>query len=372
MYSTDKFATSLQFDAESTLLEWPISHCTSGNYQKTAYKLKRAHKVVDTWCLTVSQFVQKYRSALYRERLLDSDSPYFTRHLNLSFCTTLLPSSFGWLYQHCNVFILQVFTQDGKFLSKFGSRGSGPGQLKGPCGLALDSQDRLIVADRDNHRIQIFDSEGQPIANFGSYGDADGKFSCPRHVAVTQQDEILVSDAGNFRVQMFDKNGAFLFKFGGKGSNKGQFGCPAGIAMDSEEHIAVADLKNVNLQIFDSKGNFVKRVGEQECVKKGSAVFNKPTGLAISANGNVVVADRGNHRVQVFWMRGNLWFHQWRSPTGIQVETGKRESLVWTQKTSFIVKCSDSSKRYTVCMSVQHPVPNLTYLEIVVTQVGSI
>ena len=165
----------------------------------------------------------------------------------------------------------------------------------------MDSDSRVIVADRDNHRIHVFDEEGQPVVHFGGYGDAPGKFNCPRHVAVNQKGEILVSDAGNFRVQKFSKKGEFLAKFGSKGSNSGQFNCPAGIAVDAEGHIVVADLKNVCLQIFDSEGSFLKKIGKGDSPVKGEpSVFSKPTGVAISVNGNVVMADRGNHRVQVF------------------------------------------------------------------------
>lgn len=198
--------------------------------------------------------------------------------------------------------IPQVFTNDGQFVRKFGSKGTGLGQLKGPCGLALDSNGRVIVAERDNHRIHIFDSEGQAVMHFGVYGDGEGKFNCPRHIAVDQNDDIFVSDAGNFRVQKFNCEGEFLAKFGEKGSNSGQLSCPAGIAVDSEGHIAVADLKNLNVQILDSDGVFIKKLGDTET--KNGGVFGKPTGLAISRHGNIVVADRGHHKIQVFQQEG--------------------------------------------------------------------
>ncbi len=41
-----------------------------------------------------------------------------------------------------------------------GRHGSAPGQFLVPHALALDSQGRLFVADRDNNRIQIFDQDG--------------------------------------------------------------------------------------------------------------------------------------------------------------------------------------------------------------------
>jgi hypothetical protein len=38
----------------------------------------------------------------------------------------------------------------------YGQAGAGPGQFRKPVGVAVDSQNRIYVADRDNNRIQIF------------------------------------------------------------------------------------------------------------------------------------------------------------------------------------------------------------------------
>ena len=50
---------------------------------------------------------------------------------------------------------IMKFDRNGKFIKTFGKLGSGDGELKGPHGIAIDSQDRLYVADRQNSRIVI-------------------------------------------------------------------------------------------------------------------------------------------------------------------------------------------------------------------------
>jgi DNA-binding beta-propeller fold protein YncE len=54
------------------------------------------------------------------------------------------------------------FTADGKFVRIIGGRkGSAPGELQVPHGVAIDQQGRIIVADSDNKRLSIFDKEGR-------------------------------------------------------------------------------------------------------------------------------------------------------------------------------------------------------------------
>ena len=52
------------------------------------------------------------------------------------------------------------FDRTGKLLKVWGKKGSAPGEMEHPHGLAFDSKGRLFVADRANNRIQVFDQEG--------------------------------------------------------------------------------------------------------------------------------------------------------------------------------------------------------------------
>ena len=49
---------------------------------------------------------------------------------------------------------MQVYRADGLAAGSFGSEGSGPGQFRGPCGVAIDRLGRLLVVDGGNHRVQ--------------------------------------------------------------------------------------------------------------------------------------------------------------------------------------------------------------------------
>lgn len=68
------------------------------------------------------------------------------------------PSSRSGLPSSADLTLLsspQTFKPCGAFHHKFGSLGSRPGQFDRPAGVACDSQRRIIVADKDNHRVQV-------------------------------------------------------------------------------------------------------------------------------------------------------------------------------------------------------------------------
>ncbi len=53
------------------------------------------------------------------------------------------------------------FTSDGKFVRIVGGKkGSKPGELQLPHGVAVDQQGRIIVADSDNKRLSVFSKDG--------------------------------------------------------------------------------------------------------------------------------------------------------------------------------------------------------------------
>jgi DNA-binding beta-propeller fold protein YncE len=52
------------------------------------------------------------------------------------------------------------FTADGELIQSWGEPGTGPGQFNLPHGIAVTSDGRVLVADRENDRIQVFSADG--------------------------------------------------------------------------------------------------------------------------------------------------------------------------------------------------------------------
>ena len=83
---------------------------------------------------------------------------------------------------------ISVFDRRGRFLRSIGSSGTGPGEFRTPHAVELDSQGRLIVADRHNHRIQILTKEGAFIEEFANFSRASG-------LAIDASDIIYTADS---------------------------------------------------------------------------------------------------------------------------------------------------------------------------------
>ena len=79
------------------------------------------------------------------------------------------------------------FSKDGKYITEWGRKGTGPGEFGGLHGLALDSKGRVFVSDRENNRIEIFDPNGKFIGQWP-------QFSKPSGIFIDENDTIYVAD----------------------------------------------------------------------------------------------------------------------------------------------------------------------------------
>jgi DNA-binding beta-propeller fold protein YncE len=73
------------------------------------------------------------------------------------------------------------FSGDGELKQTWGKQGDGPGEFTTPHAVWVDSEGRVLVADRENNRIQVFTGDGDYLDSWGDhyhpmdiYVDADG------------------------------------------------------------------------------------------------------------------------------------------------------------------------------------------------------
>jgi DNA-binding beta-propeller fold protein YncE len=84
--------------------------------------------------------------------------------------------------------IIFKYSKDGKLIKSWGKLGTGPGEFDQPHSLAFDSKGRLYVADRNNNRIQVFDQDGKYISEMG-------QFSRPSGIFIDKHDNLYSADS---------------------------------------------------------------------------------------------------------------------------------------------------------------------------------
>ncbi len=213
--------------------------------------------------------------------------------------------------------IVQKFSNDGKFITKWGSEGKGDGQFSSKIeDITVDSDGKNVyVVDYGLNRIQKFDSNGNFITKWGSKGTGDGQFDRPWGVAVDSVGNVYVTDQRNNRIQKFDSNGQFITKWGSEGAGDGQFVHLHAIAIDSDDNIYVSDAReNSRIEKFTSDGKFITKWG---VLGTGDGQFKEQHGIAIDSLGNVYVADTANQRIQKFTSEG-VFIDKWDVKKGYQ------------------------------------------------------
>lgn len=241
----------------------------------------------------------------------------------------------------------------------WGKRGSAPGELNAPIGLAFGPGDRLYVTDTLNQRVQVFTREGalvrvvpmrvRPagvavdpsgliyvsnwtenqivvyspeggiVRSWGRTGTAPGEFRLPGGLAFGSDGALYVADSGNARIQQFAPTGELLRAWGSLGSGPGQFGggSPSGsrfagpqfLAVDRRGRVYATDTATFRVQRFSPIGIFeiqwANASGGPGGFGPSSAQISGPIAIGVDHQDRVWVG-AANHRVQQFTAEGHF------------------------------------------------------------------
>uniref|UniRef100_A0A1X7UWT1 SMP-30/Gluconolactonase/LRE-like region domain-containing protein n=1 Tax=Amphimedon queenslandica TaxID=400682 RepID=A0A1X7UWT1_AMPQE len=93
------------------------------------------------------------------------------------------------------------------FLDKFGIRlrGSSPGQLNRPHGIAIDTGATGLVyaVEWANNRISVFTNKGEFVNSFGSEGSSIDQFSAPYDLTFDKDGFLYVCDYNTSRIVVY-------------------------------------------------------------------------------------------------------------------------------------------------------------------------
>jgi len=177
--------------------------------------------------------------------------------------------------------------------------------------------EKLYVADTDNHRIVVYDLENNeklltftsPIQNYCDSTHTWTKVvtdctvemrNLPTSIEIMDE-KIFVAYGFQNEIQVFDLDGTYLWKFGSSGTKSGQFNSPHRLAASNNE-LFVADLENYRIQVFDLDGNFLRQF---ETHNNSIKQFSKPIDV-YAYDSQIFVVDQHHALILVFDLNGKL------------------------------------------------------------------
>jgi len=110
--------------------------------------------------------------------------------------------------------IVQKHKRDGTVLLSLGTEGeAGEDETHffKPTDVAVASNGDILVSDGyGNARVVHFKADGSYVKAWGSLGAEDGKFSIPHAIAIDSRDRIYVADRNNARIQVYNMDGDLI------------------------------------------------------------------------------------------------------------------------------------------------------------------
>ena len=150
-----------------------------------------------------------------------------------------------------------IFDVTGKEIGKLGS---GVGQFVRASDITLDDAGLIYVVDSKGGCVQVFTNGGAYLSRFGVKGSGDGQFKYPTAIAFEKLNrQLAVVDSLNGRVQFYGLNGVFLRSVGALGTGPLKFMHPQGVAFEYDTagsvRMYVSDSMLKKIQAIDPTGS---------------------------------------------------------------------------------------------------------------------
>jgi len=113
---------------------------------------------------------------------------------------------------------IRIYDQTGRLVEKWGTSGAGDGQFKfgaagsvqNGAGVVFAPDGSFYVLDSGNFRVQQFSPDRRFLHKFGSYGSEPGQFASAVAIGLDDGGNLYVSDAGRHDVQVFTTGGTYV------------------------------------------------------------------------------------------------------------------------------------------------------------------
>ena len=205
--------------------------------------------------------------------------------------------------------VVYKFSADGELLMTLGKKGvagSGKDTFNKPSAVLVAPNGDIFVADGHdeggNNRIVKFSQDGTYMSEWGTAGQAAGQFIDPHALAMDSAGRLFVGDRGNSRIQIFDQGGTHLATWT-------QFGRPSGLFIDANDILYSADSESNatrnpgwkrGIRIGSAKDGFVDAFIPDPEPDQDNSGTSAAEGVAVDAAGNVYGAEVGPQAIKKY------------------------------------------------------------------------
>jgi len=206
----------------------------------------------------------------------------------------------------------KVSTIAGSGLAGLKDGRAGEAQFDGPIGIAVDKHGNVFVADAYNDSIRKITEDGavSTFAGTGLPGFSDGQasdasFDTPCGVAVDKDGNVFVADTGNHAIRKITAKGEVTTIAGGTGAGpqggEVRFNRPVGIGVTHDGFLFISDEgsgKIVRIAPDGEGRTYAGSVAGFADSVGGYARLNGPSSIAIDRQGVLYVADSQNYLIR--------------------------------------------------------------------------
>ena len=156
-----------------------------------------------------------------------------------------------------------------------------------PVGVCVSSiTGQIYVVDETSHCVHILNSDLTYSSKFGTYGSGNGELLSPTGIAHSKG-YLYVADTNNNRVQVFTSDGEYVLHFGMKGVDSELFR-PISICVDDDDLVYVGERVSI-VSVFTTKGDY--------CTSFNSL---QPYGIAVAPCGVIYVCDHYSGKIYMY------------------------------------------------------------------------
>ena len=186
----------------------------------------------------------------------------------------------------CDLHALIKFSKkDYQLVRRTGTKGEGEGQLNHPCGLCIDYNTDVYVADSINNRVSVFSKD----LNFLTCLDTQ-QLEYPKDVKVTPSCIVVLDNSPNC-IHFFSRSGYLIRSCvteGGDGMVYGtEFFC-----LDPAGNILITDYNRDSIKILSPSGQLIHEIGKERH-RRGELYL--PSGICLSQTGTILVVSWSNN-----------------------------------------------------------------------------